>query len=206
MTGKVLIQPTLKDRAMVLLMTCMMFFYPILAGAILSVFACYRPDMDERSDSEWVLEMGTKCFQGQHRVLTLTLGVIGLLLGVVLPPVVMFTLLFRRREKLYEERTMVRFLFLYHGYRDHLLYWEGVKMLYLLALVCVRVLGRSLRDEERLGVFLAVLVAYAFLLMALRPHHFVTIFRLEMGSLAIATATTYVLMFGLFDKEGGFSD
>lgn len=45
-------------------------------------------------------------------------------------------------------------------------------MVYILGLVCVRVLGLTLQDAERLGVFFALLWGFLSLNLALRPHRF----------------------------------
>ena len=147
-----------------------------------------------------MLDMEQQCFKGRHLTLTLTLGVVGLVVGVLLPPIAMLTLLSKRRgSKLYDPSTKLVFLFLYHSYQDEHFYWEGAKMIFILALVCVRVLGRGLPDLYRMAIFLILLQSFLLLLMSLRPHRFPTIHYLEVVSLGLNLLATYLIMFTLFD-------
>lgn len=84
-------------------------------------------------------------------------------------------------------------MFLYHSYEDEFYWWESLKMLYILGLVCVRVLGVRLQDPERLGIFLAVLLGFMLLNLTLRPYRFQTVFRLEVTGLFLVVAATYLL-------------
>ena len=62
------------------------------------------------------------------------------------------------------------YLFLYHSYRDECFYWEPAKMVFILALVSVRVLGRSLQDTDRMAIYVSLLVVFSSLMTILRPH------------------------------------
>lgn len=72
-------------------------------------------------------------------------------------------------------------------------------MAFILCLVAVRVLGIGLDDLERLSVFLIVLLAFGFLVVAIRPHQFPLVFRLEVISLGLNIVATFILMFGFFN-------
>ena len=104
-------------------------------------------------------------------MLALTLGIWGALFFVILPPVLLWVRLWRHRgARLHAERTQRVYLFLYHSYADEYFYWEPAKMVFVLALVSVRVLGRSLPDTDRMAIYLSLLVIFAMLLTILRPH------------------------------------
>lgn len=105
--------------------------------------------------------MSQRCFEGQHFTLSLALGIPGLLAFVIAPPAVMFITLFRYKgEKLYQYKTKVKLLFLYHSYNDQYFFWEAAKMLFILSLVCVRVFGTLLEEVERLALFLIILTSF----------------------------------------------
>lgn len=138
--------------------------------------------------------MNQQCFEGQHLVFALVVGVPGLLFGVLAPPILMFCLLYKERgAKLYDDRTKMKYLFLYHPYKDEYYFWEAAKMVFLLSLVCVRVLGTLLNSLERLSIFLLLLVGFLFLVVGLRPHHFKTVYYFEICSLGITLAATYII-------------
>lgn len=77
-------------------LTAILFFYPVLASTVLSVFACY-PVLGR---SYWVHQMEQACYQSQHLALLLSVGVLGLLFCVALPPVWLFYALYTRRNAL----------------------------------------------------------------------------------------------------------
>lgn len=119
---------------------------------------------------------------------------------VAAPPLGMAVLLFRQRgARLYEDTTKLAYLFLYHAYEDEFYFWEAVKLVYLLALVCVRMLGRALEPKVRLTIFLIVLLAFTFALLWARPYRFPTVARLELGGLLITLLSTFLLQISLMD-------
>lgn len=110
-------QPRMVDEIWVLLITAMIFFYPIVSGAVLSIFTCINSVENSPDHGWWIRDMNIPCYKGDHLVLALTLGLFGLLICVVFPPVLMLYMLYKRRgARLYEERTKVKYLFLYHSY------------------------------------------------------------------------------------------
>ena len=96
-------------------------------------------------------------------------------------------------------------LFLYHSYEGGFFWWESLKMLYLLCLVVVRVLTVRLEGTARLGLFLALVIGFLFLMVLLRPHRFRILFFIELGGLQIVVLATYILQFALLGSMGGFS-
>lgn len=146
--------------------------------------------------------MTRECFEKQHLVFSLALGVPGIILFVVAPPLGLFWLLYKRRgTSLYKDRTRVKYLFLYHSYKEKFYYWEAVKMLFILCLVCIKVYGVTMDHLERLAIFLLVIVSYAFLVIAVRPHDFRILLKLEMLSLGLIGIATYLLQFSFFGNE-----
>ena len=80
---------TLQRELVVLLLTAMSFFYPLIVNSVLSVFTCYRLE----GKLHWVWQMDKQCYKGQHLALSLTVGLIGLIVGVALPPLLVLILL-----------------------------------------------------------------------------------------------------------------
>lgn len=186
------------EEATVLLLVAVIMLYPVMAGAILSVFTCIHVPGGP-SNGYWVRDMTMTCYHGAHMTLTLVLGLPGLLLFVVGPPIWLYLVLRRiRGPKLYEPASSLRYLFLYHSYHHGAYFWEAVRMLYILVLVCVQVLGRRLEGPEHLGVFQAVVIGYLFVVLGLRPHRFGAIVLLETLSYVLVLATSHVIMFGTF--------
>ena len=140
------------------------------------------------------------CYEGQHLIVLVNLGLGGLFFLVLLPPAMWFYILYHRRQRLGEEPTAQYFLFLYHSYKESFYYWEVVRMLFVLLLVVVDVHGIRLQEQARLILFLAVLGGFLLLNTMLRPHRFATVYYLEVGSLALVLTATYLFLLGGFDS------
>lgn len=142
------------------------------------------------------------CFTDQHLVVVLAVGIPGLVCFVIAPPVVLFYILYKHRgSKLYDDCTKVRLLFLYHPYQDEFYFWEAVKLVFILALVAVRVFGVLLREEDILAVFLLILILFTLLVVGLHPHNFETVYRMELTSLIITMLATYAMLFVYLQPE-----
>lgn len=129
-----------------------------------------------------------------------------MILFVIAPPLGLFWLLYNRRgTNLYKDRTRVKYLFLYHSYKEKFYYWEAVKMLFILCLVCIKVYGVAMDHLERLSIFLLVIVSYAFLVVVVRPHDFQILLKLEMLSFGLIGVATYLLQFSFFGDSDQFS-
>lgn len=89
------------------------------------------------------------------------------------------------------------FLFLYHSYKHNFVWWETVKLVYVLGLVLVRVMGTQLSGPDRLAVFIALIMGFLVLNMAVKPHRFVTVYALEVVSLGLVLVAAYLLQFAL---------
>lgn len=168
----------------------MQFFYPTVVGTILSVFTCY-PLGDY--GSFWVQQMDLMCYRGEHLYLAASLGTVGIVFGVVFPPVCLAYLLYRRRHKLEYERTMRILLFLYHSYKPEYYWWEVAKMVYILGLVHVEVESVWRPDPDRMAIFIAVLTVFLFANMSVRPHRFRSVYWLEVTGLTLVVVATYML-------------
>lgn len=125
-----------------LLLTATASLYPAVVSAVLSIFACYQTPGVLR----WLYQMDQQCFRKQHLVLTLVVGVPGLLLGVLFPPIMLFRTLYKRRHSLHEPKTTRVYLFLLHSYKPQFYWWEVARLLYIMGLVCIRTLSATLED------------------------------------------------------------
>lgn len=139
-------------------------------------------------------------------MLSLALGVPAVGVFVITPPLGLFYLLYKQRStRLYNDCTKVRYLFLYHSYKEKFYYWEPVKMMFIFALVCVKVFGVVISDLERLAIFMFVLVSFTMLVVALRPHDFAVLFALELVGLGLVILATYLLQFAYFETSESFT-
>ena len=111
--------------------------------------------------------MDQQCFVGEHRVLVMSVGVVGLVVCVLGPPVCIVFALAKYRNS--SEEVL---LFLHHSYKKKYYWWESVRLAYLLALVVVRVLLLRVPDWVRMDVFLALQTILIFCILGFKPHRF----------------------------------
>ncbi|CAD7699197.1 unnamed protein product [Ostreobium quekettii] len=176
--------------------------YPSVVRSTLEIFDCVDVDADDPSlpyagnataqGSFWKVDTRQKCFEGDHRMLTATLGATWLVAFCLGVPLALLAFLTRRRDRLHRAESIRDYGFLYRSYTADLFFWEAVILTRKLLVVVVLVFGDSLAVQRQNTLVLGVLTAALFLQMRAAPFQTPKLNRLEAASLTTSTATFFI--------------
>ncbi|KAG2438614.1 hypothetical protein HXX76_005163 [Chlamydomonas incerta] len=160
---------SLPGQLLIVLLVGVFILYPGLVQASLSIFACRNLDDGSGPYPEaqtatwrygyWMKDLEARCYAETHAALYLPLGIVSVVLFCCAPPLAFFIMLWRKRESLEEPHTKQVYGFLYDRYRRSYYFYEGVRQLQTLALVCVDVFGYTLAVDRQALLLQAILVA-----------------------------------------------
>ncbi|KAL6761642.1 hypothetical protein V8C86DRAFT_839174 [Haematococcus lacustris] len=177
------------------------YYYTNITTLMLTFFSCPTVDSPSSSTPYWELglaqgrywsaDYSSKCYEGYHKWLVLTLGIPGLLLYSLGLPLLTALLLHWCRARLYQVGFRSLFSFLYQDYEEKYAYWESVVMLRKFLLVLVVVFLSSVSTDLQLLVALGTIIAALCLQLALQPYRLQRMNWLEQGSLCVNTWGLY---------------
>jgi hypothetical protein len=144
-----------KDYTILSCVLMVFLSYPMLARLSFSMLKC--PYI---GDQPFLMaDLEEPCFVGRHWTNLLLLTLPQVILYVVGLPVVALTIILRNKKHLHEERFLMRYGLLYHGYRDDRAWWEIVIAFRKVAVVCIGTFG-TLWGVVDLQAFTALAVIF----------------------------------------------
>jgi hypothetical protein len=177
-----------------------LFFWPSLVYSSLSWFACYPIDQSSTADPGavrtaargfWVSDIQQPCFEGWHRKWTLAYGV-PVLVIILGTPLNIFGGFYMNRAKLQTEQFKSIVGFMYHNYDTKYYWWEPVNAMEIAVVVAIYCFSYTLGPYYSI-LLLNISFGFFFLLqMAVRPHAYPELHRMQMVSLGLLCFTTYI--------------
>ena len=173
------------------------FTYSMVSQILLGIFECRNLD---RGVSVLSADLSVQCETSKHNS-AVKLGYIFGLLYIVGIPLQVFAQLYRYRGNLEDRSVKVRFMFLFHNYREGLYWYECINMLRKIGLVTALVL---LQEDLGTQVFaLSVLsMTYLTLHAYIKPYTSQTLNELETGALFVTALTLSMCSFFYSNPTG----
>lgn len=184
---------------MFVMSTQMLLFltYSMVSYIILGIFGCR--DFD-RGMSVLSADLSVQCETSKHNS-AVKLGYIFALLYIVGIPLQVFAQLYWCRKRLEDPSVKVRFMFVFHNYREGLYWYECVNMLKKIGLVAVLILLQEDLGSQVFG--LSVLsMTYLTLHAYIKPYTSQTLNELETGSLFVTALTLSMCSFFYSNPTG----
>ena len=181
---------TPKDKFVVTVCVVLYMIYPTLCKRAFEMFNCktiagvqyLRADLEAR------------CYEGDHLVAVLTLGLGQLLIFVIGGPALVLAFLRRNRRHpgggLSRHVVMVRFGLFYSDFTDSCWYWEGVLTARKIAIVAISVFGVGLGTERQAQCALFILMVCISAQIAASPLRAGTVQERSLGRLELASLFT----------------
>eukprot|EP00899_Mesostigma_viride_P020510 jgi/Mesvir1/28460/Mv15883-RA.1 len=167
-------------RVIVTIFVVLFFIWPTVTQHILTLISCSEVDKRgaEGPYSEyraaaslyWQKDAGVRCFTGDHLVVTLAVGVPGIILFALGVPVASFLFLRHNRAHLETADFKRKYGFLYIGYSPRFYFWESVLMVQKLIVVAVAVFIGIYGVHEQILAALGVLIVWMILFLMVRPY------------------------------------
>ncbi|KAG2444135.1 hypothetical protein HYH02_009075 [Chlamydomonas schloesseri] len=204
---------SLLGQLWVVAMIGVFIMYPGWANASLSVFTCYGIDPTPASAiakgqmfwdrflatwkyGYWIRDLQQECYTGQHLSVAVPIGITAVCLFCIVPPLLSFVLLWRRRNELSNPEVVKVFGFMYNRYKPAFWWWGSVLMLQQLLLVAVEAFGRTLGDvEQQTLVMLIVFLGLAVVNGACSPARARLATLLDFFSLSVLGLTLALSLF-----------
>ena len=173
------------------------FTYSVMSQMILGIFQCR--DLD-RGMSVLSVDLSVRCETSKHNS-AVKLGYVFVLLYIVGIPTQVFAQLYWYRNKLEDRSVKVRYMFLFHNYRDGLYWYECINMLRKIGLVIALVL---LQDELGTQVFALSVISMTYLTLhaSIKPYSSSTLNELETVALFVTALTLSTCSFFYSNPTG----
>eukprot|EP00198_Chlamydomonas_reinhardtii_P002052 XP_001691388.1 predicted protein [Chlamydomonas reinhardtii] len=203
----------------VLVMMIVIFFvlYPDVVDNLLSIFSCADVDFDKDGNplavkmglynkQVWTVDYNVTCYEGQHFVLAMALGIPGIILFAAGWPSINAVLMSPLGRQLCGHKT--RFTedmteYYLNDYKPNFIWWESLVMLRKLAIALATTFLGS-RDTDtglNLLICMSILVVAVSLQLWFRPYHHVETNTLEAGSICVLLLTLYLSLYFLLDAS-----
>ncbi|KXZ48464.1 hypothetical protein GPECTOR_27g634 [Gonium pectorale] len=146
--------------------------------------------------------MAQECYSGVHMRLYVPIGIAAVVLVCLAPPLGLFAVLWRSRQRLDEPRVQQQYGFLYMRYKSRFFWWESVLMLEELALVAVEVFGRGLPAvSHHILLMLAAFILVSMVNMACAPTRSRLVGLLEFLSMGVLGLTVTLSLYFVVGTE-----
>ena len=173
------------------------FTYSMVSQIILGIFECR--DLD-RGISVLSADLAVQCETSKHNS-AVKLGYIFGALYIAGLPLQVFAQLYWNRNNLQDRSVKVRYMFLFHNYREGLYWYECVNMLRKIGLVTALVL---LQEDLGTQVFALSILSMTYLTLHayIKPYSSRTLNELETGSLFVTALTLSMCSFFYSNPTG----
>lgn len=196
----VLARATATAVGMISVLIVTLFFWPSLVYTSLSWFACIPIDRARANDpgavctaarGYWIFDIDQACYTGWHKTYTLALGipVAIILLGT---PLNILSGFYMHRAKLHTEQFKAIVGFMYHNYKDGFYYWEPINAIEIAIVVAIYCFSYTLGSYYSLLLLNMSFGLFFLLQLAVHPHAYKELHRLQLASLGILCFTTYI--------------
>ncbi|QDZ21123.1 hypothetical protein A3770_05p36410 [Chloropicon primus] len=173
------------------------FTYSMVSQILLGIFECR--DLD-RGVSVLSADLSVQCETSKHDS-AVKLGYIFGLLYIVGIPLQVFAQLYWYRGNLADQSVKVRYMFLFHNYREELYWYECINMLRKIGLVMALVL---LQEDLGTQVFTLSVISMTYLTLHayIKPYTSQTLNELETGALFVTALTLSMCSFFYSNPTG----
>ena len=194
------------SRSVICILVALFFSYDSLNRELMRIVNCVQLDPEDDVNDEtgytrysvakgqfWGEDTSFKCFEGTHFRLLAIMGIPGLtLFSFGIPAFILVFLLFNREKKrIYEQRFLNTYGFVYQNYTERFVYWEVSIMLRKACIGGIVVfaypLGANLQGIMALGVLIVALVLH----LVATPFKYRILNVLESFSLLVSIFTFY---------------
>ncbi|GFR42167.1 hypothetical protein Agub_g2905 [Astrephomene gubernaculifera] len=197
------------NRLLLTFSNVMLFFYPSVSQALMSIFDCLQIDTYDtsnilampyyRTESVWQQDFSVKCYKGSHLALVLGLGIPGLLLFGIGWPVGNAWIMIQKLRRVAGEKRNIRNVSIEITAADYLprwIWWESVILLRQLAIATtVTFVSYISSAAVQLLMVLSVLVAAAVAHLLAQPYRSMFAGLMAQVSLCSLIATVYLLLY-----------
>ena len=124
----------MRNNMVLTMVICMFMVHPTITGMAAGLFNCYEIDEGET----WLYkELSLKCWNNEHKMWALGLGIPMLIAWVAGLPFVGFLLVRHNKAKLDDQDVIFKYRFLYQGYKTTSYYWEFINIFRKVAMVLI---------------------------------------------------------------------
>lgn len=156
-----------------------------------------------------VVEMDIECWEGDHKVYAICVGVLIIVIWIIIAPmVVVFYLMTRVKKKLNLLINRVRFGFLYNGFYKRTFYWEFVIFYRKVSVIGLIIFFNNLAIAVQALLALLLIMIFLRLQMVFNPYNHVSLNKVETRGILVAAITIYCGLYYIsddLDEEEGFS-
>ncbi|KAG2428920.1 hypothetical protein HXX76_011164 [Chlamydomonas incerta] len=205
------------SQVMVMMIVIFFVLYPDVVDNLLSIFSCADVDFDKDGNplavkmglynkQVWTVDYNVTCYEGQHFVLAMALGIPGIVLFAAGWPSINAVLMSPLGRRLCGHKT--RFTedmtdYYLNDYNPNFIWWESIVMLRKLGIALATTFLGS-RDTDtglNLLICMSILVVAVSLQLWFRPYHHAETNGLEAGSICVLLLTLYLSLYFLLDSS-----
>eukprot|EP00347_Sterkiella_histriomuscorum_P005230 403357394 len=173
------------------------FTHPTVTRTIINIFYCLEID----SGQYWLQsDLSVKCWEGDHKSLSLVIGLPFLLFYVICLPILTFIYLYKKRKLIFTEEYKNKFKTLCSGLKPEFYYWEFVNIFRKTFLVSLNVFLQTEISIFKAMLSLLVLGIIYRLQVRLQPYEKQAINELEKREMLTNLITFYGSLFFVNDE------
>ncbi|CAG9325672.1 unnamed protein product [Blepharisma stoltei] len=182
-------------RELIASMVVLLFMvHPNIIVAMFGMFSCEYID----GLGFWLQQnLEIKCWEGKHLYYSLLVGLPSIIVWGLTMPAIVLLIMFKSRKKLSKRKNMLKFGFLFIGYRRNRYYWEFLILYRKITIICLAVFIFS-KQIQALTVLFILLISFAAQSNQ-RPYTLSHLNNMETQAVLIATFTIYCGLYYLTD-------
>ncbi|CAG9313302.1 unnamed protein product [Blepharisma stoltei] len=160
---------------------------PTITNYMFSIFSC----MDIYGELYLSSNLDIKCWDNMHSIYAFGVALPGILIWTAGIPLGIFLYLWKKRRHLYRLETMLRFGFIYNGYRKSKFYWEFVILIRKLLIIWIAIFFTNDAVETQAIVCFTVLFIFFYLQYKCYPFEYLELNTAELTSIFVELLTIY---------------
>ena len=161
--------------------------HPNLVKTLFSLFSCREINAGEY----WLTaDMAIECWNGQHSLYVLALGLPAVILWVFAVPFICLGILVKFRRRLDELWLRMQYGFLLNGFRRSQFYWEFVILYRKIAVICCSVFLANSVTVQALTVQI-IIVGFLLLQNEVQPYSLPVLNAMEVRAIIVADLSIY---------------
>ncbi len=195
-------KPGLHARAILSIWVMLFLLQSTVSKQAFQLFTCVRlnsnPNVYTTDERLFLLDdKSVQCWTDSHWAWTMSFGLFSMIVYAIGIPAMAFFFLRRNYSHLNEPRTMLKYGFLFDGFKEDSYYWEVVIMVRKLGMVTVTVFLRKFGPTVQAATALIWLIGSLVFQVRKMPYASDQLNKLEVAGLSVAVVTMYLglLMF-----------
>jgi hypothetical protein len=177
----------------ILSISCVAYLlYPFVCKNCFKLLACRTGFVDGHADAYMMWDLREACFEGNHLLMLLAIGIPSLMLYLIGFPFLGYYVLEKQQGKFGNDQALFRYGMFISGYREGFYHWESVvasrKAVFIGSSIFLSTYGPSIQTY----VVLLLLLFFLFLHIYTGAYSTKTLNRLESVSLVVSYLTLYL--------------